>query len=216
MDLSQIASGWELGALCVNAWNGAFATQNPDITLEVYYSGRQIDIVHEGIDVAIRAGRLPDSDLKARRLGEIDCGLFACPSYFSQKAPIRHPDDLAYHDLIMLAARGRPRWNLVSGVPEIEINGPCRIAVNSNVAGRDIVRAGLGVSLLPKRDASHFVAKGELKLTLPNWSGAPVPVHALYAPDRYLAPKVRAFIDHAAAAFSGSATASAASHVRSA
>lgn len=197
----RIASGWELGALYVNDWLSQFMVRHPDVRAEIDYSSRVVDIIHEGVDVAIRAGALSDSGLIARKLGEIRFGLYARPDYLGHAGMPDAPEQLDRHSLIMFAPRGKPKWTLIRGQDSQRIARTPRIAVNSNVAARDIACNGLGVALLPLKDAARFVERGELRQILPDWSGTPVPIHAVYASSRYLSPKVRAFIDLAAANF---------------
>jgi DNA-binding transcriptional LysR family regulator len=87
----------------VDGWIAEFLRKWPKVTVEREYTNRLVDIIHEGVDVAIRIGLLDNSELSARRLGELTYGLYACPGYLRSAASIRNVDDLKRHDLIMHA-----------------------------------------------------------------------------------------------------------------
>jgi LysR family transcriptional regulator, regulator for bpeEF and oprC len=191
----KITAGAEFGTTRVDGWIAAFMRRWPKVTVEVEYTNRLIDIIHEGVDVAIRIGPLQDSELSARRLGELSYGLYASPEYLGSAPPIRTIDDLKKHDLIMHAPRGRPVWILVNGESTEKVLQAPRSIVNNTMAARNLALSGLGIVQLPRYMAEQHVADGSLVRILPDWARIPVPVHAVFASTRYMDPKVRGFVD---------------------
>jgi LysR family transcriptional regulator for bpeEF and oprC len=188
----RITCGYEFGLLAVNGWVRAFLDRWPDVSVEVDFTNRIADIVHEGFDLAIRVGRLPDSDLVARRLGEVSYGFYAAPSYLDLHRPPEHPADLSGAGFIGFTgspaevACGAETWRLPSGP---------RYLANTNMAVRDMAVAGLGVALLPSFQAAPFVTSGQLKPVLTGWSRPPVEVHAVMPTSRLMSATTRAFIN---------------------
>ncbi|MDJ0709553.1 MAG: LysR family transcriptional regulator [Woeseiaceae bacterium] len=197
----RITAGAEFGAARVTAWIATYLELYPDVRVDATYTNRITDIIHEGIDVAVRVGTLADSELSARRLGEIEYGLFASPAYVDTHKDPRDPAELSDHDLIVFAPRPASSWRLVKGKDFFDVKREPRIVVDSNQAARDLAIAGLGITLVPKFMATDAVDADELVGVLTGWSQAPIPVHAVFASSRYLAPKVRAFVDLAAERF---------------
>lgn len=193
--LLKITSGSEFGPLVVDRWVAAFLKSAPKVTIEAEYTNRLVDIIHEGVDVAIRVGTLPDSGLSARRLGEVAYGLYAAPDYLRGAPSLSGVADLAQHELIMKTRRGRPFWTLVNGAETVDVSHSPRAAVSSTVAARNLALAGIGIAQLPRFIAAAHVADGSLYRVLPGWAEEPAPVHAVFASSRYMDPKVRGFVD---------------------
>lgn len=197
----KITATPEFGTERVDHWIAAFLKQWPRVTVETFYSIHYVDIIHEGVDVAVRLGALPDSDLSARKLGEISYGLYASPHYLQRSPLLQEVDDLNEHDLIMKSSKGRLGWLLVDGGTTRQIYSAPRCTLDNIVAARNLTLSGLGIAHLPRFMADPDVDKGRLVRVLPNWAGAPMPVHAVFASTRYMDPKVRSFVDLCLAQF---------------
>lgn len=197
--LLRISAPMEFGILRVEPWMTEYARRYPDVRIEADFSNRVVDVIHEGIDVAIRVGNLEDSELSARRLGEVGYGLYASASYLERKARPRSPRGLAQHDIVMFSPRGAGSWGLVRDRERYEFETTPRFLVNNNLAARRIAEAGLGIALLPNFMAE--LADTPLERILPRWSRVPVPVHAVFSSTRFMAPKVRSFVDVAVECF---------------
>lgn len=192
----KITATPEFGTTRVDNWVAAFLSRWPKVTVEAVYSIRFVDIIHEGIDVAIRLGILPDSDLSARKLGEVTYGLYASPDYLNRSTPLRTVDDLRRHDLIMkTSSGGRTSWTLLNGETTEKVSQTPRCALDNMLAMRNLTLSGLGVAQLPRYMADPYVAKGALTHVLPSWASTSMPVHAVFASTRYMDPKVRGFVD---------------------
>jgi LysR family transcriptional regulator, regulator for bpeEF and oprC len=203
----KLTCGVEFGMIAVSRWIDAYLQRYPQVSVEADFTGRVIDIVHEGFDLAIRVGELPDSRLAARRIGELHYGLFASPDYLARRGIPRSPEDLPQHDLLVFTAGShRAGWRLAQGSENRRIDAPARLRINNSFAVRDAAIRGLGIAQLPVVVANPALSSTELARVLPEWHPPAVPVHALFPSNRYLTPKVRAFIDHAVHAFATEAT----------
>jgi LysR family transcriptional regulator, regulator for bpeEF and oprC len=206
----------EFGMAAVGGWIESFLERYPLVSVEAEYATREIDLVHEGFDLAIRPGPLPESRLVARRLGEFRYGLYASPAYLGRRGLPRRPADLVSHDLVMFTGEGaRAVWALHStrrgsrsGTSAREVvrevvrpAGPARLRVNAGAGVRSALLHGVGIGQLPDVMADDLVRSGALSRVLPGWRPDPVSVFAVYPSNRYLTPKVRAFVDLALAAF---------------
>lgn len=191
----KVAAGAEFGQLRVNSWVTAYLTRYPEVSVAADYSNRIADIIHEGIDVAIRVGDLPDSELSARKLGDIFYGLYAHPSYLKNTSPLETLADLADRSLIHFNPSSNNRWELTDEQVTRHLDLQPRFSVNNNLAVRQAVAEGLGIALLPTFQAEELPDMEPLERVLAHWSRPPVPVHAVFASSRYMSPKVRAFID---------------------
>jgi LysR family transcriptional regulator, regulator for bpeEF and oprC len=196
----RLTCGVEFGMLAVGRWVEEYLTTYASVTATVEHTSRVMDLVHEGFDLAIRIGPIQESRLVARLLGELEYGLFVCPRYVQRHGLPTSPEQLRAHSLIMFASQRRRRaWQLsLPGHSEseaVKIEGPARLRVNNSFAVRDALLKSLGIGLLPMLVAGEAVASGLLVPVLPEWKAPSAQVHAVYPSNRYLAPKVRAFID---------------------
>lgn len=195
----RLTCGVEFGQLAVGHWIEAYLSTYPDVSVDADYTSRVVDIVHEGFDLAIRIGKLEESRLVARRLGDLDYGLFAAPAYLQQAGVPRALDDLHQRSLIMFSGGShRKGWSLspaASPGDVVRFEASARLLVNNAFAVRDAVLKGLGIAALPLLVARHWITTGALVPVLPDWQVANAPVFAVYPSSRYLSPKVRAFID---------------------
>ncbi|MGE0315993.1 MAG: LysR family transcriptional regulator [Lautropia sp.] len=202
----RLTCGVEFGMLAVGRWIDAFIERYPQVTVEAEYTSRVLDVVHEGFDLAIRIGPLQPSRLVARSLGRLEYGLFACPRYLERRGVPETPAQLREHDLIMFTGGAMRRgWDLrfaQGGESKtVRIEGPARLRVNNALAIRDALMHGLGIGLVPLLIAEDALRTGRLRPVLADWAHESIQVSALFPSSRYLAPKVRAFVDLAAALF---------------
>jgi DNA-binding transcriptional LysR family regulator len=194
--LLRLTCGVEFGLLVVNHWIADYLKKYPRVRVEVDFSNRTSDLIHEGFDVGIRIGNLPDVfELSARKLGALRYALYASPAYLAANPKLKDVDDLKKHELIMFTPGPPPAWRLVKGRDKVEISNPPRLQINNSIAARDAAVNGFGITLLPRFHADPLVTEGRLIEVLTGWTRAPVPVHAVFPSSRYLSPKVRAFVD---------------------
>lgn len=171
----------------------------PALEVELLLTDRFIDLVAEGIDVAIRAGELQDSSLVARSLGNIRWALFASREYLKKSPPLEEPQQLHAHHCLQFTPMGRDSWDLSSGRSHITIPLPGRTMANSIGVVQSMTENGLGVALLPTFTCKPGLASENLVRVLPEWQGRADPIHLVYPRQRFMPPKLRAFIDLAQA-----------------
>jgi DNA-binding transcriptional LysR family regulator len=200
--LLRLTCGVEFGLLAVSGWVAEYLAAWPRTRVDVEYTARVVDLVHEGYDLAIRIGELDDSGLAARRLGELCYGLYASPAYLAAQGAPTDPADLARHaQLAFAGGRHGAAWTLGRAGETRRIGLNARLRVNNAWAVREAVQAGLGIGRLPRLIATAGVARGELAAVLPDWDAGRVPVWAVFPGHRWMTPKLRAFIDLAIARF---------------
>lgn len=175
---------------------GEYLRRHAEVEVELMCTDRQVDLVEERFDVAIRAAPLADSTLVARSLGTIKRVLVAAPSYCKRKGTPRTPADLAKHACISFGAGVTPNiWSLHAGDEKAEIRVSPRLTVNDLEIMREVVRLGIGIAWMPEFICVDDIRAGRLKRVLPEWRSAETPLHAIYPTARHLSPKVVAFID---------------------
>jgi DNA-binding transcriptional LysR family regulator len=177
----------------------AFLGQYPEIQLELDMSSRRVDLIGEGYDLAIRMGTLEsDSTLVVRKIGEQHFGLYASPSYLSQHAAPKVPDDLMQHSAVrLLSAKGKSvPWKLLHGKKTWEGAPPGRIMLNSLGMIRQLLMEGVGIGALPTNSIEEDVRRGRLARILPDWELPVVPAWAVMPTRRYLPAKTRVFLAH--------------------
>lgn len=192
----KLTCGVEFGMLAASAWISRYLQRHPQVRIEADFTGRLVDLVHEGFDLAIRVGPLADSTLVARKLGVLRYGLFASPGYLARRGAPSHPGELAAQDTLAFAGGShQAAWSLSLEQRVERVALTPRLKANNVFAVRDAALAGLGIAQLPRLVADPEVRSGRLCAVLEDWSVPDVPVHALFASSRYLTPKVRAFVD---------------------
>ncbi len=201
--LLRVTMPLEFGLLAGFEWVRALLARYPQLSIEVDSSSRIVDLVHEGYDLAIRVGPLADSRLAARQLGALHYGLYAAPAYLQRRGEPHTPAELAQHDLIAFAPGGKSvPLRLHRGAAEVDtVDAPPRLRVDSRYAQRDATLAGLGIAENLVLICTADVAAGRLQQVMPGWHRPAVPVHAVFPSQRFLTPKVRAFVEHGQAHF---------------
>ncbi len=198
----RITCGVEFGLIAVTRWINAYLNIQPQVSIEADYTNRLVDIVHEGFDLAIRIGTLPDSSLVARKLGDMHYGLYASPAYLTHAGVPESPHGLERHQLLVFnLGNQKGVWDLQYGTQHVQVPLTSRLRVNSSFAVRDAAILGHGIARLPVLVAQDAVRNHQLVPVLAQWLAQPTPVHALFPSVQYLTPKVRSFIDHAVVHF---------------
>ncbi len=167
----------------------------PALEIELLLTDRYIDLVADGVDVAIRTGELRDSSLIAKSLGTIRWALFANQAYLKQAAPLEAPQDLHLHRCVQFTPLGRDAWNLSHSHNDLTIPLQGKTMANNIGVVRFMAENGQGVALLPTFICKYSVKNGKLVRVLPDWQGKADPVNLVYPKQRFMPPKLRAFID---------------------
>lgn len=175
-----------------------FLARFPDVELEFRLSDNYIDLVAEGVDVAIRGGVLKDSALRARRIGTSERICVASAGYLERHAMPLQPEDLLQHQCIMYTLlAGGGAWPFKDG--SVQVRG--RLRMNSLEGIRRAALDGMGIGYLPSWMVQEHLRSGALRALLAGHAAPPTPVNALYSADRLLPLRAAVFIDCIAAVF---------------
>ncbi|MCX2889911.1 MULTISPECIES: LysR family transcriptional regulator [Pseudomonas] len=173
-----------------------YLQQYPEVDVSAYFLDRVVNMVEEGMDVAVRIGPLPDSGLKALRVGRVRRMLCAAPEYLARHGVPKHPSDLAGHAVIgttNLSPRAGWRFG-VTDEPTLVRMKP-RLTVTSNDGAIAAASGGLGIARLLSYQVADELASGQLQVILAEYEEAPWPIHVLHRESKYGSAKVRSFID---------------------
>lgn len=175
-----------------------FLTQYPDIELFMSEGDRLVDPVREGIDCVVRVGKLKDSDMVARRLGELEEVTCAAPDYLQRFGTPHSISELAGHRMVGFrsSASGTlmPLEFTVAGQTQ-QVTLPCTVSVSAAESLVAAAHMGLGIIQVPRYHLRDSLDNGSLLPLLPQFPSTPMPVSLLYPRNRQLSPRVRVFID---------------------
>jgi DNA-binding transcriptional LysR family regulator len=184
-----------------------FASHHPQLRFDVELSDRAVDIVDEGIDLAIRIGDIGSRSLIARKIGITQLVCCAAPSYLALHAEPKVPADLAAHACLSYEySRERNIWRFRDGrgrEHEVRIAGPAHSNNGQMLCALGV--AGMGVDLEPDFIVAPDVRAGRLVTLLPGFTPPSIDIYAAYPSRRHLSMKVRAFVDFLVARFAGKA-----------
>ena len=171
-----------------------FLKDNPQVTVDLLLTDTVVDIVGQGIDLAIRIAHLKDSALIARRLADNPRALHATPGYLAARGTPAAVADLAEHECLCLS--GTTHWSFTGDGRGRRIRVRGRFTANSIEGLRDICLAGLGIAVLSEWDVREEVARGALvPLRLSDGALEPLAVWGVHPSARFVPPKVRLFMD---------------------
>jgi DNA-binding transcriptional LysR family regulator len=208
----RVAASVGYGRMVLMPLVRSFLASHPDVKIDLRLDDGFIDLIDQGIDVAVRIGDLVDSGLIARRIGTAERALVASRNYLRALPKgvglPRTPADLAQHNCIVyteLAARRD--WTFLAGsgasaavgtVLTLRVEG--NLQTNSSEVIRAAVLAGMGISYSPTWLFREEIASGELQVLLPDWPMRPLPLHLVSPAQRLHSTKVKAFGEHVASA----------------
>lgn len=199
--LLRVTAPVALGQAFLGPLLAEFCFAHPKVILAVDVTNRNVDLIEEGFDVALRVGSLAATSMIARSIGRGRSRLFAAPSYLRSHGLPTTPSELTRHRILHNGPlEGAVRWKL-QGPHEkaLTLSPPAIVRATDASLLLDMARAGVGIARLPSFVASAAVEHGELVGVLPTWSSDTVEVHAVFPSHKGMAPAVRAFIDLAVA-----------------
>ncbi|MDB4976927.1 MAG: Transcriptional regulator, LysR family protein [Myxococcaceae bacterium] len=178
----------------------AFLKQHPGVSVRALFSDQVVDLLDQNIDVAIRIASLPDSSLRAIRVGSVRRVVCAAPSYLRAHGTPRRPAELLQHELIAFAGMGEPQaWSFQVEGKSLRIRPSPRLIVNSADLAIQAVSAGHGLTKVLSYQVAREVQEKRLRIVLADFEGPEVPVHVLHSEGRNPSARVRAFVDYAVA-----------------
>lgn len=170
--------------------------RHPKIEIELKVSDREVDLVAERLDIAVRIREMRDSTLKARRLGELRVVAFGAPSYFARHGRPKHPDELARHECVVRLTNGDAEtWPFrVAGRRRlVKVAG--RVRSDSTAAANAAVARGVGIGFAPLWQVRDLVDRGEVEIILEDFEMAKVPIHAVWLPTKVPLAKAQLFAE---------------------
>jgi len=199
----RVAAPVTFGAMHLGPVVARYVDENPHVNVEVTLNDRYADLFDAGVDLAIRIGRLADSDLVARRLAPCRMTVCASPAYLQRHGKPRTPDDLRRATRLAFSeAVSAGDWTLTDAKGRAHvIDGPCRISANNMQMLLAAALAGAGVAYGPTFVFGEYLARGELVALLPAYRAAELQIQAVYPSARHVPLKVRQFIEHLVEAF---------------
>ncbi len=193
----RVSCGVSFGKYQISPLVSEFLTRYPDVTIELDTSDSLVDLVEEGIDVAVRFGPLSDSSMVARFLANSRRAIVAAPSYLARFGEPAHPRDLVHHNCLSFTHQVHlNEWRFKGPEGEIPVEARGNFKANNGETVFEMALAGLGIARLARFLVEPGIRAGRLKMVLQDYyRDINVPIHAIYPTRRHLSPKVRAFVD---------------------
>ncbi|MDK9739454.1 LysR family transcriptional regulator [Vibrio sp. D404a] len=192
----RIAAAAPLARILLAPLIAKFLDEYPDIKVDMVIDERHIDLVAEGIDIAIRARKLEDSSLIARPLFNNPLLLVAAPCYLKKHGTPIQPNDLKSHQCIVYTFnRSLNNWHFVDNGQEVSVPVRGSFRSNSGETNLEMALAGLGITQLPIWMMDEYLQSGELVRVLEEFPSDAVPINAIYPQSRHVPLKVRCFVN---------------------
>jgi DNA-binding transcriptional LysR family regulator len=184
------------GRLHVSPVMSVYLKRYPEVGAELRLADRMINLVEDGVDIAVRIGHLPDSSLVARHVGEMRRIVVAAPGYLKQRGEPGTPEAIASHETIQFGATAAsPDWRFVEDGREVRVACTPRFATNSADAAIQYAEQDGGLTRVLAYQAAEAIKAGRLRIVLAKFEEPPLPIHVVYPTSRLLSAKVRTFID---------------------
>ncbi|MCJ8304859.1 LysR family transcriptional regulator [Shewanella sp.] len=184
------------GSLFVMPTLVKYLQQHPKMEVSAIFLDRVVNMLEEGIDVGLRIGQLPDSSMRARRVGSVRLVLCASPQYIQEHGIPLHPDELDQHTIIASKAGNNGLdWRFPDGKTIKSVKVKPRLTVTTNDAAISSAASGLGITRLLSYQIAPQLASGELKILLEDYEPEPRPVHIIHREGPNGSAKVRSLVD---------------------
>ena len=200
--LVRLGSSVTFGRIVIAPRLPVLLARYPALEVDLRLDDRPADLVHDGIDVAVRVGEITEASLIARRIGNVTRNIMGSAEYLDRHGAPQTVEELANHECILLERASHSNiWQLEGedGLRDIPVHG--RFRTDSVEAARVAVNSGMGLAILSNWLMQRELAAGIVKHVLPAWTPPPGPVHAVYPSQRNLAPRTRVIVDFLVAEF---------------
>ncbi|AKA21459.1 LysR family transcriptional regulator [Pseudomonas chlororaphis] len=169
-----------------------------EVSINALLVDRVVNMLEEGVDVAVRIGELPDSGQHAMRVGEVRRVVCAAPAFLARHGRPRHPQELRQAPVIAPSSIGQSKsWLFDDAGTPLSVRAEPRLVVTANQAAINAACRGLGLTRVLSYQVADKVAAGELEIVLAEYELAPLPIHVLYQGGRKASARVRSFVDFA-------------------
>ena len=196
--LLRITAPLQFGRRHVAPLVARFLDAHDGVEAELLLNDRNIDLIEEGVDVALRIGALADSGLTVRPVGHVRRLLVASPAYLKRCGMPRAPGDLAGHEALLAASRGTMDWAFAGARRGAPMHMTGRLRVDDIETRLRAARDGRGIAQLLSYQVAEDLAAGRLVRLLQDWEQPPLPVHLVTKGRAHRAPKIDAFLEFAA------------------
>ena len=177
-----------------------FLRDYPNIDIRLMLSDRRLNLIEDQIDIGLRVGELSDMSLVAKKVGTVRRVVCASPAYLSRRGTPQKPDDLKDHDCITFEnTLSSQTWEFEFGRKAKSYPIHSRLVVSTAEAATDAAVAGIGLTRMLDYQIDRQRREGQLQLVLESFRSPPKPVHLIYESGKFLPPKIRTFLDFAAA-----------------
>jgi len=184
------------GRLHVSPVMSTYLARYPEVSADLRLSDRMVNLVEDGVDLAVRIGHLPDSTLVARQVGEMRRIVVASSDYLKRRGEPKTPQEIATHDTIQFGAMAAgPDWRFVEAGEEIRIAVTPRFSTNGSDAAIHYAEQGGGLTRVMAYQAAASLKAKRVGIVLAKFELPAVPIHIVYPTSRLLSAKVRTFID---------------------
>ena len=168
----------------------------PAVDVSALFLDRVVNLIEEGLDVGIRIGHLPDSTMKAIRVGKVRSVICASPDYLAAHGHPGTPGDLRRHALITASGLSpTAEWKFLDNGNVLSVRVVPRLTVTTNDAAIEAAVAGFGLTRLLSYQVAPYLASGQLEIVLSEYESPPLPIHVIHREGRQSAAKVRTFVD---------------------
>ncbi len=192
----KISAPMSFGQLHIAPLIPGFLKRYPEVSIDLVLSDEKLDLIENGFDLAIRAGKLPDSSLVARKLSPLKSALCASPAYLKTHGHPRTPADLKRHNCLLYSySQPVDEWGFKKGSRESVVRVSGNYRVNNSEALRESLLKGIGIGRLPTFVAGPEIKKGRLIHLLDDYQMRQISLFALFPERQFLPQKVRCFID---------------------
>lgn len=174
-----------------------YLAAHTEVVVNALLVDRLVSLADEGVDVAVRIGRLPEGSFHALKVGEIRPVICAAPAFLDRVGRPTHPRDMQGAQIVMSSASSLlTDWQFTGADQTTELMPQPRLVVSSNQAAINAARMGWGYTRVLSYQVAAAVAEGELEIVLAGFGTPPLPVHILYPSGRQVSARVRTFVDH--------------------
>ncbi|NMM11266.1 MAG: LysR family transcriptional regulator [Polaromonas sp.] len=184
------------GSLFVTPIVTEYLSRYPDVSASCLFLDRVVNLLDEGVDVAVRIGELPDSGMQATRVGQVRRVICASPDYLARQGIPTKPDDLHAHTIISASSiTPNPEWKLMDKGELRSIRLQARMITTTNDSAVNAAASGFGLTRLLSYQVAEHLRSGRLKTVLADFEPATLPIHVVHREGRQAPQRVRAFLD---------------------
>lgn len=195
----RLTAPYAIGVTWIAPLLGNFYALYPELRIEMVLSNANLDLIDAGIDIALRVGNLPDSNLVARHLAAFPSHIYASPAYIERCGQPSHPNELRQHRTLAMDTARRTNndyfWTLSNGGHSGDFAIDPVLVANGTASLHSALRSGAGLMLASDVTVKQDAAQGSVQRVLPSWTGPTLDLNVVFAREQTEAPKVRAFID---------------------